>query len=139
MTFKELNEVRSLKKQIESEQKKLKALKIVVGAFPHKYGKSDSGGSSGGVAKSAFESFVVQIADTESRIEKMQGELTKAVSRLTEKIQAEVEGKAEQTLLIYRYVACEYFRDIGFLMGYSEAHVYFLHREILRNLIVDNS
>ena len=139
MTFEELNIVRKLKKQIADETKKLQALKIVIGAFPHKYGKQNQGGSSGGVAKSDFESFVVQIADTEKKIENLQTELTDAVPRLTKKIQSEITDTAEQTLLIYRYVACKFFRDIGFLMGYSEAHVYFRHREILKNLIVDNS
>ena len=140
MTLSELNEVRNLKKRLEGEQKKLNALKIVVGAFPHKYGQSEEGGAgSGGTPKSAFESYVVQIADTEKNIEKLQNELTQAVPRLTEKIQNEVANTDEQTLLIYRYVACKFFRDIGFLMGYSEARVYSLHREILKKLIVDNS
>ena len=140
MTLSELNEVRNLKKRLDGEQKKLNALKIVVGAFPHKYGQSEEGGAgSGGTPKSAFESYVVQIADTEKNIEKLQNELTQAVPRLTEKIQNEVANTDEQTLLIYRYVACKFFRDIGFLMGYSEARVYSLHREILKKLIVDNS
>ena len=133
MTLKELNEVRNLKKQLEGEQKKLNALKIVVGAFPHKYGQSEEGGAgSGGTPKSAFESYVVQIADTEKNIEKLQQELTQAVPRLTEKIQTEIIDSAEQTLLIYRYVACKFFRDIGFLMGYSEQHIYFLHNKVLK-------
>ena len=140
MTLSELNEVRNLKKRLEGEQKKLNALKIVVGAFPHKYGQSEEGGAgSGGTPKSAFESYVVQIADTEKNIEKLQNELTQAVPRLTEKIQNEVANTDEQTLLIYRYVACKFFRDIGFLMGYSEQHIYFLHNKILKNLRVDKS
>ena len=133
MTLSELNEVRNLKKRLEGEQKKLNALKIVVGAFPHKYGQSEEGGAgSGGTPKSAFESYVVQIADTEKNIEKLQNELTQAVPRLTEKIQNEVANTDEQTLLIYRYVACKFFRDIGFLMGYSERRVYQVHEQILK-------
>ena len=133
MTLKELNEVRNLKKQLEGEQKKLNALKIVVGAFPHKYGQSEEGGAgSGGTPKSAFESYVVQIADTEKNIEKLQQELTQAVPRLTEKIQTEFIDSAEQTLLIYRYVACKFFRDIGFLMGYSERRVYKIHEQVIK-------
>lgn len=139
MTLNELYAVRNLKKRLEGEQKKLNALKIVVGAFPHKYGQSDEGAGSGGTPKSAFESYVVQIADTEKNIEKLQNELTQAVPRLTEKIQTEIIDSAEQTLLIYRYVACKFFRDIGFLMGYSEQHIYFLHNKILKNLRVDKS
>ena len=138
MTLSELNEVRNLKKRLEGEQKKLNALKIVVGAFPHKYGQSEEGGAgSGGTPKSAFEGYVVQIADTEKNIEKLQNELTQAVPRLTEKIQAEFSDTAEQTLLIYRYVACKFFRDIGFLMGYSENWIYWKHNQILKKFRVD--
>lgn len=78
MTLNELNEVRILKKRLEGEQKKLNALKIVVGAFPHKYGQSEEGGAgSGGTPKSAFEGYVVQIADTEKNIEKLQNKFIK--------------------------------------------------------------
>lgn len=111
MTLSELYAVRNLKKRLEDEQKKLNALKIVVGAFPHKYGQSDEGAGSGGTPKSTFESYVVQIADTEKKIEKLQNELTDAVLRLTEKIQAEMTDTAEQTLLIYRYVACKFLQN----------------------------
>ena len=134
MTFSELNKVRELKKEIEVEQKKLKALKIVIGALPHKYGQSEEGGVAEGTGKSPFESFTIQIADTEKKIEKLQQELTQAVPRLTEKIQNEVANTDEQTLLIYRYVACKFFRDIGFLMGYSERRVYQVHEQILKRL-----
>ena len=132
MTFAELNEVRRLKKKLADENKKLVALKIVIGAFPHKYGKSDGGGSGTVATKSAFESFIVQIADCEKEIESLQAQLNDAVPRLTKKIQDEISDSAEQTLLIYRYVACKYFRDIGFLMGYSERRVYQLHEQIVK-------
>ena len=137
MTFAELNEVRCLKKKIADENKKLKALKIVIGSVPHKYGKSDEGGSGTAATKSAFESFIVQIADCEKKIESLQAQLTDAVPRLTKKIQDEVSDSAEQSLLIYRYVACEYFRDIGFLMGYSENWIYWKHNKILKKFRVD--
>ena len=134
MTVEELNIVRKLKKQIADETKKLQALKIVIGAFPHKYGKQNQGGSSGGVAKSDFESFVVQIADAEKKIENLQAELTDAVPRLTKKIQENFSDFAEQTLLIYRYVACKSFKEISFLLGYSEQWIYKKHKELLKSL-----
>lgn len=137
MTVNELNEVRNLKKRLEGEQKKLNSLRILVGAFPHKYGQSDEGAGLGGTPKSAFESYVVQIADTEKNIEKLQNELTQAIPHLTEKIQNEVSNTDEQTLLIYRYVACKFFRDIGFLMGYSENWIYWKHNQILKKIRVD--
>ena len=118
MTFEELNEVRNLKKHLSLENKKLEALKVVIGAFPHKYSASGEG-KSAGLAKSTFENFSVQLVDVEKRIEKIQEQLTEAVP---------------QTLLIYRYVACKFFRDIGYLMGYSESRVYQLHSKILKKV-----
>ena len=133
MTFEELNIVRTLKKQIAAENKKLKALKIVIGAYPHKYGKSnESGVASGGLAKSDFENLAVQIVDAETQLEKFKTQLTEAVPRLTKQIQEEIKDDDGQALLIYRYVACEYFRNIGFLMGYSENWVYWKHNQILK-------
>lgn len=137
MTFDELNIVRKLKKEIEEESKKLSALKLVIGAFPHKYCKSEEKIIKSGMGKSDFENYVINTTDTEKKIEELQNRLSEEVPKLTEKIQKEVKECADQTLLIYRYVACEYFRDIGFLMGYSEAHVYFKHRQILKKLLVD--
>ena len=133
MTFEELNEVRNLKKHLSLENKKLEALKVVIGAFPHKYSASGEG-KSAGLAKSTFENFSVQLIDVEKRIEKIQEQLTEAVPRLTNKIQATFTNATEQTLLIYRYVACKFFRDIGYLMGYSESRVYQLHSKILKKV-----
>ena len=134
MTFEELNIVRKLKNQIADENRKLQALKIVIGAFPHKYGKSENNVSSAGVAKSDFENFSIQIADTEKKIENLQVKLCEEIPKLTEKIQKNFSDRNVQTLLIYRYVACEYFRDISFLMGYSENWIYWKHNQILKSL-----
>lgn len=133
MTFEELNIVRRLKKQIDAENKKLRALKIVLESMPHKYCKSEEVGS-GGVGKSPFEIFAVQIIDTENKIAKLQADLTDSIPKLTKKIQETFSDSTEQTLLIYRYVSCEYFRDIGFLMGYSENWVYWKHNQLLKSL-----
>ncbi len=70
MTFEELNVVRKLKKSIADEDKKLKALQIVIAALPHKYGKVEGGGSSGNNAKSPFESFVVEAQECEENIKR---------------------------------------------------------------------
>lgn len=133
MTFEELNIVRKLKKQLADENKKLCALKIVVGAFPHKYGKSDNSGSAGNFAKSAgYESFVLQIADTEKKIENVYNQLSESMSELSKKIEAEFTNTSEQTLLIYRYVACKPFHEIARLMHYSLRMVYKAHYRLLK-------
>ena len=134
MTFEELNLVRKIKKQIADENKKLKALELVIESFPHRYGKSQSGGSSGGVAKSAFEIFLIESTDCASRIENLQMQLREEVPKLTMKIQKNFSDSTEQTLLIYRYIACKFFKEISFLMGYSEQWIYKKHKELLKKL-----
>ena len=135
MTFEELNVVRKLKKRIADESKKLKALQIVIGAFPHKYGKTESGGSSGNVAKSPFEGFVIEAQECEENIKRLQFQLREEVPKLTTKIQENFSDSTEQTLLLYRYVACKFFKEISFLMGYSESKIYKLHKLILKNTV----
>lgn len=133
MTFEELNEGLNIQKQISDEKKKLKALRIVLASLPHKYGKSEEGGStSGGLAKSAFESFVVQIADTEKRIEKLQDKFSGIKVDLDAKIKKEILNVDEQNLMIYRYVACKNFGEIKALMNYSDRRIYQLHNRILQ-------
>ena len=133
MTFEELNIVRTLKKQIAAENKKLKALKIIMGAFPHKYGKSnESGVTSGGSTKSAFESFVAQIVDCENKIAELERKVVETSSQLSVNIQKTFHDSTEQTFLLYRFVACKYFREIGFLIGLSERRVYQLYENILQ-------
>ena len=135
MTFEELNEVRKLKKQIAEEDKKLRALKIVIGAFPHKYGVDNcGGGNSGNNSKSMFENFTIQIIDCEKKIEKLQLQLLDEIPRLTKKIQENFTEPLTQSILLYRYVACKYFKEISFLIGYSEQWLFKRHKEILKNL-----
>lgn len=137
MTWQELNEVRTLKKRIAMEQKNLKALRDSASSISSNNFGAEKISSKN--TKSRVEILTVLIVDTEKEIEELQKRLIEAVPTLTQKIQTKVPDKAEQTLLIYRYVACEYFRDIGFKMGYSEQHIYYLHNRILQKLRVDKS
>ena len=134
MTFQELNSVRRIKKQIAEENKKLKALNILIESFPHKYGKAEGGGNSGNAAKSPFESFIVEAQECEENIKRLQFQLRDEVPRLTKKIQENFSDPTEQTLLIYRYVACKFFKEISFLLGYSEQWIYKKHKTILKSL-----
>ena len=133
MTFQELNSVRRIKKQIAEENKKLKALSIVIESFPHKYCKG-SGGGSMKVPTSPFEIFLMQKCDCEENIEMLQNRLRDEVPVLTKKIQENFPDSTEQTLLLYRYVACKFFKEISFLLGYSEQWIYKKHKELLKNL-----
>ena len=135
MTFEELNSVRKMKKQIAEENKKLKAIEIVIESFPHKYGKSEGGGQTSKIPTSPFEIFLMQKCDCEEKIEKLQTQLREEVPRLTKKIQENFTDSTEQTLLLYRYVACKFFKEISFLLGYSESKIYKMHKQILKNTV----
>ena len=154
MTLEELNEVRTLRKRIAKGKQKLQALKDCIESSGVKYtretetiktkdGKKTISYPALDVSpkshstESQVETLVALIIDTEKEIEKMHSRLIAAVPELTSKIQAEVKDNVEQTLLIYRYVACEYFRDIGFKIGYSEQWVYWKHNQIVKKFRVD--
>lgn len=149
MTWQELNEVRTLKKRITQVNQKLKALRDCIRPATVKYTRETSSKGESYTAldvmpkskntTSQTEMLAVMITDSEKELSALQKRLTETIPALTKKIQAEVTDNIEQTLMIYRYVACEYFRDIGFKMGYSEQHIYYLHNRTLQNLRVDKS
>lgn len=133
MTFTELNEVRTLKKQIAAEKQKITALRDSINSVTSKLEPTPKGTTT----ESRIEVLAVLIVDTEAKINRLQARLQQAVPELTEKILAEKLDSAEQTLLINRYIACKYFRDIGFLMGYSENWIYWKHNQILKKIRAD--
>lgn len=153
MTYEELNEVRELKSRILKSKQKLQALRDCVKPAGIKYtretilkkdGKKESYtcldvSPKSHKTESVTETLAIMISDTEKELTELQKRLVIAIPALTKKIQAEITNNTEQTLMIYRYVACEYFRDIGFKMGYSEQHIYFLHNRIIKKLRVDES
>lgn len=135
MTYNELNEIRILRKKIASEQIKLKALKDCAesaGTLKLSHNKVSTKNT-----VSRVEVLTVLMIDIENEINNLQRRLVETIPVLTAKIQSEVKDTTEQALLIYRYISCEYFRDIGFLMGYSENWVYWKHKQILKKFRVD--
>ena len=132
MTYEELNEVWALKKAITKKQQKIAALRESAEIITPEYTQLPKGKN----VDSRIEVLTALIVDEEAEISKLQERLIEAVPELTKKIQAAIIGDSEQTLMIYRYVACKYFRDIGFLMGYSERRVYQVHEQILRNISI---
>lgn len=135
MTSDELNEVRNLGTVIKEAEKELEIWRR---AAAIKTPELDGLPKSHSV-DSRVERIAIKITDAENALKRLNAELEVAKARLEKKICAEVQDATARALLIFRYVDCMYFRDIGFLMGYSEAHVYYLHRNICENLIVDNS
>lgn len=150
MTYEELNEVRTLRSRILKGKQKLQALRDCIKPAGVKYtretiskdGKKESYtcldvSPKSHKTESVTETLAIMISDTEKELSELQKRLINAIPALTKKIQAEVTDNTEQTLMIYRYVACEYFRDIGFKMGYSENWVYWKHNSILKKIVVD--
>lgn len=149
MTYEELNEVRTLKHKIMQTTRRIKALEDCIKPagvkFTRGYNYDDKGKvlnsytcldvmPKGNNTSSPTEILAVMLADEKNELAALQGRLKAAIPELTEKILQTVKDTTEQTLLIYRYVACEYFRDIGFKMGYSENWIYFRHKQILKSL-----
>lgn len=154
MTFEELNEVRTLKQKITQVRDRIKALEECIKPasvkFARGYEYDDLGKMvesytcldvmpKGKSTSSPTEILAVMIADNKKELTALNQRFTAAIPELTEKILKTFKDKTEQTLIIHRYVACEYFRDIGFKMGYSEQHVYYLHKQALKKLRVHKS
>ena len=141
MTFEELNTVRRLRKILDDEKQKLEALKISVDSITPQFTRGDDGTTCLDTSPksknltSRPENLAIMLSEAEERIAQTQARIDSAITVLTDKIQLEAKDKKDQTLLLHRYVNGKHFRDIGLLMGFSEAHVYFTHRKILRYLL----
>lgn len=135
MTYEELNIVRNLKKKLDAEKQKLSALRESITPATPKLNDAPRGTNTA----SPTEKLAMMITDTERRIAKLNIRIELESFKLTDKIQAEVQDTKEQTLLIHRYINCKRFEDIGTAMGFSEGHIYFIHRNILKKLLVNVS
>lgn len=135
MTWEELNEVRSLNDDLKSAERLLEVLRLsadmkvpVNDGMPHNPSTN-----------SRVEIMTVRIVDLTREIEELKAKIIATIPVLKAKIKSAVEDKTVRALFILRYVDCMLFRDIGFALGYSEAHIYYLHRITLEKIIEDNS
>lgn len=135
MTWEELNEVRSLNDDLKSAERLLEVLRLsadmkvpVNDGMPHNPSTN-----------SRVEIMTVRIVDLTREIEELKAKIIATIPVLKAKIKSAVEDKTVRVLFILRYVDCMLFRDIGFALGYSEAHIYYLHRITLEKIIEDNS
>ena len=152
MTFEELNEVRTLKHKITQTTRKIKALEDCIKPAGVKFSRAYEYDDLGKIVDSytcldvmpkginttsPTEILAVMLTDEKKELAALQERLKVAIPELTAKILETFKNSTEQTLLIYRYVACEYFRDIGFKMGYSEQHIRYIHKRIEKKLSGD--
>ena len=133
MTWAELNEVRDLNKAIEDVTKEIDMLHLSLALkIPERDGMPKAK-----PLNSRVERIAIRITDAENKLAELKKLLEDAIPRLENKIRAEIKDTTARTLFIFRYIDCMYFRDIGFAMGYSEAHIYFLHRLTGEKIISD--
>lgn len=135
MTWEELNEVRSLNDDLKSAERLLEVLRLSAGVkVPVNDGMPHNSSPT-----SRVEIMTVRIVDLTREIEELKAKIIATIPVLKAKIKSAVEDKTVRALFILRYVDCMLFRDIGFALGYSEAHIYYLHRITLEKIIEDNS
>ena len=134
MTWAELNEARSLRKEIGKMETELSALRHLYGVkVPVKDGLPKSAS-----IDSQVERLAIKIVDLEREISELKSKLVdEVIPRLEQRIWQEVEDGIARTIYYLRYVDGMRFREIGFTTGYSEAHVYYLHRITGEKIISD--
>lgn len=127
----ELNEVRNLKAAISESEKELEMWRRTATLkVPAQNGLPKTQQN----PNSRVERFAVKIADESHKLTELRQRLNDAIPRLENKIFREVPDATARTLFILRYVEGMSFRDIGFAMGYSVSHIYYLHDKTLKSL-----
>ena len=134
MTWEELTEVRRLRRELRHTEQSLELIRST-SAQTSRY---DAKPLFTPQLKSSVEFDIMRINELERRIEEITTALADAKVRLEKAIIDSVEDVTARALMILRYIDCKHFRDIGFALGYSEAHIYHLHRIICEKIIVND-
>lgn len=131
MTLEELNLVRELDKKKRDTERLLKALRIsaenivpIIDGLPHST-----------TIKSRVEKIALRAVETETKLEKLRGEIIQAKSDLADKIMSNFSEPVIQTLLMLRYVECLSFRETARRMHYSLRHIFNIHDKFLKDCI----
>lgn len=132
MTWAELNEVRDLNKLIQAVEKEIQILSQI----PIKPSLPDGMPKVKSIS-SAVENVLVRRETAEKRLNYLKKMLEVSSSKLERKLDELIADSLCRTIYKFRYVDCMYFRDIGILIGYSEAHIYYLHRITGEKIISD--
>ena len=130
MTWDELTEVWVAKEKLKQAEKALEVWRrenaLIVPSM-NGLPKSKS-------AISRTERLALKIIDAEKRVDELQLKVEDAMKSLEHEIFMEFPDSKTRMLLVLRYVDCMYFRDIALVMGYSEAHIYYLHNKATKDL-----
>lgn len=130
MTFEELNKVRVIHSELTRAARNLEVWKRASTLRT----PSIDGLSKSKSTISSVERIALKVVEAERRVATLQENLSLAIPILEKKICAEFNNSRVQTLLLFRYVECMFFRDIAEIMHYSEKHIYRLHDRILKGL-----
>lgn len=130
MTEKELNRVRNLKKKIEREAERVAGTRRAItdlvpflDGMPHAQNQS-----------SRVEKLTAQIVDGERRLDELKDEMAAEAAALTAEISRAPLNRQEHDVIMLRYVTCLNFRDIEFRLNYSDANVFYHHRNGTKKL-----
>lgn len=133
MTKRELDEVRELQSQIGDLERKIKLMRgALMNIVPQRNGMPQVQS-----LNSRIEKLTVEIGELEAELLELKKRHELAKIKITTTICAANLSLKEQAVIYRRYVKCMRFRDIGFELEYSAAHVFYLHRHALRKLIVE--
>ena len=131
MTERELNEVRELRSEINDLERKIELMRGALNNIvPPRNGMPQGRGQ-----ESRIENMVAQISELETELLELKKRRELAIVKITAGIcAANLSGK-EASVIWRRYVKCMRFRDIGFELKYSDAHVFYLHRRGLKKVV----
>ena len=133
MNERELNEVRELQSQIGDLERKIELMRgALMNIVPLRNGMPQ-----GHALDSRVEKTVVQIGELEEELLELKKLRELAKINITANICAAGLSGKEAAVIYLRYVKCMRFRDICLELNYSDAHVFRLHSQGLKKLIVE--
>ena len=131
MTAEELNSVRDKKRAIRETENRLQIMRLTVGSLQPAF----DGLPGGNERRSPVETLMIKIMSLEEELTKAYRELDAMATALYEKISSAALTPREHEVMTLRYVSCEHFRDIAFMLKLSDARVYALHADGVRKIL----
>ena len=145
MTIDELNLIRRLEKKRIAEKQKLQGFKYLISSITPQFSRTtyrkdkkeisytclDVSPKSSST-DSRVELIASLIVDTEKKISEIESQIEKETPLLINKIQEQVQDSLIQSILLYRYVFLKNFREISFMLHYSERFIYKEHKRFLK-------
>lgn len=135
MDYRELNEVRIIKKQFDRECRRLEDLRALaqpstppLDGMPH--------GSSPPLS-SKVETVAMLIVESEQTVVRLSEDMESAKYRVLVALQSVPMKELSQRVLSYHYVGCKSFEEIAKILHYSKWHIIRLHDEGIQSLNLD--